>query len=75
MRLPLSMIAVATLLATTACSNLTREEQRVLTGAAVGAAAGVAAGAVSGGLSVGAGAAIGTAAGAAAGFVYDKIVK
>lgn len=75
MRAWVSAIAITTLIGMTSCSNLTKEEQRVLTGAAVGAAAGVAAGAMSGGLSVGAGAAIGTAAGAAAGFVYDKIVK
>ncbi len=75
MRIWASAIAIATVMGTTGCSSLTKEEQRVLTGAAVGAAAGVAAGAISGGLSVGAGAAIGTAAGAAAGFVYDKIVK
>lgn len=75
MRMWISAVAIATLVGTAGCSNLTKEEQRVLTGAAVGAAAGVAAGAISGGLSVGAGAAIGTAAGAAAGFVYDKVVK
>lgn len=49
----------------TGCANMTRAEQRALSGGAVGAAGG----ALLGG---GKGAAIGGAAGAGAGYIYEK---
>ena len=65
-------LAVAgTLFATSACSNLNTQQQRVLSGGAIGAAAGAAVGAVTG-VSILSGVAIGAAAGAVGGYVYDK---
>ena len=54
------------LLATTACSNLSQQEQRMLTGGALGAAGGAVIGALTGGVVLGTalGAAAGTAIGA-----------
>jgi len=62
-------------LATGACSNLGKTEQRTLSGAAIGAGVGAGIGALSGGLDMGTGALIGAGVGAAGGFVYDQIEK
>lgn len=62
-------IAVIALAATLlgGCSNLSRQEQRALSGGAIGAAGGLALAAATGGTSLLAGAAIGGGAGAAIG--------
>ncbi|EKV28082.1 hypothetical protein C882_1083 [Caenispirillum salinarum AK4] len=70
-RKSLTLTAVAALvLATAGCSNLSRDEQRALTGGALGAAGGAAAGALIGGSVVG-GALLGGAGGALIGGLTD----
>jgi hypothetical protein len=64
-------IACLCVLAMAGCSNMTRQQQRVLSGAAIGTGVGAAAGALTGGNAV-TGAAIGAAAGAGGGYLYDK---
>lgn len=54
-----------------ACDNMSRGEQRVLSGAAIGTGVGVAGAAVTGGC-VSCGAAIGAAAGAGAGYIIHR---
>ena len=56
-----------------ACSDLSRTEQRVLSGGAIGAGTGAAVTVLTGGC-IGCGAAIGGAVGAASGYVYDKTI-
>jgi hypothetical protein len=63
MRIPALVLAVSTL---GACSNMTHQEQRMLSGGAIGVAGGAALGAITGGSWV-VGALIGGAAGTAAG--------
>jgi hypothetical protein len=53
------------------CSNMSQQQQRVLSGAAIGTGVGAAAGALTGGNAV-TGAAIGAAGGAAGGYLYDR---
>jgi osmotically inducible lipoprotein OsmB len=53
------------------CANMTRQQQRVLSGGAIGAGTGAALGLVAG-ASVAGGVAIGAAAGAAGGYIYDQ---
>ena len=60
------------LLSTAACTNLTDQEQRMLTGGGIGAGAGAIIGATTA-LPILAGIGIGVAAGAAGGFIYDQI--
>ncbi len=71
--IPLAFALTAALL-TSAC-EMTRTQERVLTGAAVGAGVGAGIGAVSGGLDMGAGAVIGGIIGAGGGLVYDAVKK
>jgi osmotically inducible lipoprotein OsmB len=59
------------LIATSACSGLDSQQQRVLSGGAIGAGVGAAVGAVTG-VSILQGPVIGAAAGAAGGYIYDK---
>lgn len=66
-----AMLAVLALVAMTGCSDMSKKEQRVLSGAAIGAGAGTAGAAMTGGC-VSCGAAIGTAVGAGAGYVFDE---
>lgn len=54
-----------------ACDNMTRQEQRMLSGAAIGAGTGAVIGGVTGG-SPGTGALVGAGAGAVGGYLYDK---
>jgi len=58
-------------LALAACDGMSRQEQRMLSGAAIGAGGGALIGAATGG-SAGTGAAIGAGAGAIGGYLYDK---
>lgn len=64
--------AVMLLALLTACSDMNRTEQRVLSGGAIGAGTGAAVTVLTGGC-VACGAAIGGAAGAAGGYIYDKV--
>lgn len=66
------LIPVTALLFLSACSDMNRTEQRVLSGGAIGAGTGAAVTVMTGGC-VACGAAIGGAAGAAGGYVYDKV--
>src|SRR5690625_2477818 len=66
----LALIAVAGL-ALGACSNMSSQQQRMLSGGAGGAAAGAGIGALTGG-SATTGALIGGAAGTAGGYLYDR---
>lgn len=61
-------------LALAACADMTRTQQRTLSGAAIGAGVGGVGSAVTGGSTIG-GAAIGAAAGAGAGYLYDQHQK
>jgi len=69
-----ALMAVLALVAMTGCSDMSKKEQRVLSGAAIGAGAGTAGAAMTGGC-VGCGAAIGTAVGAGAGYIFDETKK
>ncbi|OPY61852.1 MAG: hypothetical protein A4E57_04100 [Syntrophorhabdaceae bacterium PtaU1.Bin034] len=53
------------------CANMTRSQQRVLSGGAIGAGTGAALGAITGN-SIAGGAAIGAGAGALGGYIYDQ---
>jgi len=66
-----ALVAVLALVAMTGCSNMSKKEQRVLSGAAIGAGAGTVGAAATGGC-VSCGAAIGTAVGAGAGYIFDE---
>ncbi|MBI1216222.1 MAG: hypothetical protein GC185_10455 [Alphaproteobacteria bacterium] len=57
-----------------ACSNMTTQQQRVLSGAGIGSGVGAVGTVMTGGC-VSCGAAIGAAAGAGAGYVYDQSEK
>ncbi|HLS69039.1 MAG TPA: YMGG-like glycine zipper-containing protein [Kiloniellales bacterium] len=67
----LAIVAVAGL-ALGACSNMSTQQQRMLSGGAGGAAAGAGVGALTGG-SATTGALIGGAAGTAGGYLYDRM--
>lgn len=67
-----SITAVLLLVMLSACSDMNRTEQRVLSGGAIGAGTGAAVTVLTGGC-VACGAAIGGAAGAAGGYIYDKV--
>lgn len=69
-----TLLVVAALLSTTACSNMNQTEQRVLSGGAIGATVGTVGTLATGGC-VACGAAIGGAVGAASGYVYDQMKK
>lgn len=66
----LAVLGLCLTLTLGACSNLTHQQQRVVSGAAIGAAVGAAGFAVTGGC-ISCGAAIGTAAGALTGYIVD----
>lgn len=66
-----SLAIVACLISVSACSNMSKTQQRTLSGAGIGAGVGVVGTAVTGGC-VSCGAAIGAAAGAAGGYIYDQ---
>ncbi len=57
-----------------ACSDMSKTQQRVLSGAAIGTAAGAATTVMTGGC-ISCGAVIGGAVGAGAGYVYDQVQK
>lgn len=65
-----ALAAAALVLATAGCSNMTHEQERILSGGAIGAAGGAAAGALLGGSVLG-GAALGGAGGALVGGLTD----
>jgi osmotically inducible lipoprotein OsmB len=69
-----SMAVCAIVLLLGACSDMTRTQQRTLSGAAIGTGVGVAGTVMTGGC-VSCGAAVGAAAGAAGGYIYDKSKK
>lgn len=69
--LPRAGILFLFLLTLAACSNMTQQQQRVLSGAAIGTAVGAGTTVMTGGC-VSCGAAIGGAVGAGAGYLYDK---
>jgi uncharacterized lipoprotein len=69
-----TVLSAVSLLALSACSNMSETQQRTLSGAAIGTAAGVAVGALTGGALLW-GAAGGAAVGAAGGYVYDQHEK
>jgi uncharacterized protein YcfJ len=64
------VMALATGSLATGCADMSRTQQRALSGGAIGAATGAVIGSLSG--NAGAGAAIGGAAGAAGGYLYEK---
>ena len=66
--------ATGTALLVSACSGMSSQEQKVVSGGAIGAAVGAAGIAITGGC-VSCGAAIGGAVGAGAGYVKDKMDK
>jgi hypothetical protein len=70
----LVVLSISTLLALSACSNMSTTQQRTLSGSAIGAAAGVGIGALTGGALLW-GAAGGAAVGAVGGYVYDQHEK
>ncbi len=71
MRPVLAGLCVVTLVG---CSNLSRTQQRVLSGGAIGAGVGTATTLVTGGC-VSCGAAVGGVAGAAGGYIYDRVER
>ncbi len=68
------IVAVACVLTLGACSDMSRTQQRTLSGAAIGAGVGTVGTVMTGGC-VSCGAAIGAGAGAGAGYLYDKANK
>jgi osmotically inducible lipoprotein OsmB len=64
-------LAIAGLLAMTACSGMSTAQQRTLSGAGIGAGVGAVGTAATGGC-ITCGAAVGAAVGAGAGYVYDR---
>ena len=68
----MAFLLVVVLCATVGCANMTRQQQRAISGGAIGAAGGAAVGAIVGG-SPAIGAAVGGAAGVAAGALWDDI--
>ena len=69
-----SALAVLCLLTLGACSDMSRTQQRTLSGAAIGAGVGTVGTAMTGGC-VSCGAAIGAGVGAGAGYVIDRMEK
>jgi hypothetical protein len=74
MKKTLVVLSVASILALSACANMSDTQQRTLSGAAIGSAAGVGIGALTGGALLW-GAAGGAAIGAVGGYVYDQHEK
>jgi len=68
------IVAVVCVLTLGACSDMSRTQQRTLSGAAIGAGVGTVGTVMTGGC-VSCGAAIGAGAGAGAGYLYDKANK
>lgn len=62
------------MLVTTSCSNMTNQQQRMLSGAAIGSGVGAVGTAMTGGC-VSCGAAIGAGAGAVGGYIVDQQSK
>lgn len=62
---------ICSTLALGACSNMSKTQQRTLSGAGIGAGVGAVGTAMTGGC-VTCGAAVGAAAGAAGGYIYDR---
>jgi osmotically inducible lipoprotein OsmB len=71
-RLP--VLAAACVILLSACSDMSRTQQRTLSGAAIGAGVGTVGTAMTGGC-VSCGAAIGAGIGAGAGYVIDRMEK
>ncbi|MDP2206794.1 MAG: hypothetical protein Q8K65_10870 [Alphaproteobacteria bacterium] len=69
-----TLSATVCLLLLAGCSDMSRTQQRTLSGAGIGAGVGVVGTAVTGGC-ISCGALIGGAAGAGAGYLYDKTKK
>jgi osmotically inducible lipoprotein OsmB len=67
-----ALILLVAVLTTAGCANMTRQQQRALSGGAIGAAGGAMVGTIVGG-SPAVGAAVGGAAGVAAGALWDDI--
>ncbi len=67
-------ICILGVLAITGCADMSRQEQRIVSGAAAGTAIGAAGTVLTGGC-VACGAAIGGAVGAGTGYVVDKMEK
>ena len=65
-----AFVLTCLLLTITACSNMTKEQQSTVSGAAIGGAAGTGIAALAGG-SIGVGLAVGSAVGAAAGNIME----
>ena len=66
-----TVAVVVTFLAATGCSDLSRTQQRVLSGGAIGAGVGAVGTVITGGC-VSCGAAIGAGVGAIGGYIYDQ---
>ena len=66
----LSPLVLAAALALSACADMTAQQQRTLSGAAIGTVGGAAIGAIAG--NAGLGAVLGAGAGAAGGYIYDQ---
>jgi osmotically inducible lipoprotein OsmB len=71
-RLTLPAVAAICVLALSACSDMSRTQQRTLSGAAIGAGVGAAGTAMTGGC-ISCGAAIGAGVGAGTGYVFDRM--
>lgn len=67
-------MTVCSVIALGACSNMSKTQQRTLSGAAIGSGVGAAGTMMTGGC-VSCGAAVGAAAGAAGGYIYDQAEK
>lgn len=68
---PHFLTALAIIISLASCSDMTAQQQRMLSGTAIGAGVGAAGAGVTGGC-VSCGAAIGAGAGAAGGYLYDR---
>lgn len=66
------ILALAGAIALSGCSDMNRQQQRTVSGAAIGAGVGAGATVLTGG-NVAAGTAVGAVVGAGAGYVYDKV--
>jgi len=71
---PLTFTILACVLSLSACSDMSRTQQRTLSGAGIGAGVGAVGTVMTGGC-VSCGAAVGAAVGAGGGYLYDKTQK